>query len=285
MKAVTVCLMTYDNCDLLARFLGTLVRYSGFDGFVLLWDNNEDVEKQQRVRGLCSHWLGERGRVLGCGYNLFGPRMAAENRYPLQELLNVVGTAFVAFMQDDMAFAPSSSRFWDYLVETAWYKEVGLVAPCSNELYEGQQLHRVDLPERFVANHVHGSAVLARKDVLDEVGGWDPRLWHAIDSDLCLRLRRAGYKIVVDRRAYVHHDPAATMSKVETDLAAKILAWGELGRNQLIRKYGLASYHRYVLSGGHDANNAMLLYGWSWDSLAAELERVVPRWFPTNSVP
>ncbi len=280
---LTVCLITYRNARGLETFLGTLTHYSHHSGKVIVWDNNEDENEQKSVRNLLKRYYPGKARIMGCGLNLFGDACVVSGRYPLQEALAVVDTPFVAFMQDDMAFPPNSQMFWNNMMDTAWYKEVGLVAPCSDGLYEGQQMNRVDLPCRFEANHVHGNALVARTELLRELGGWDGRMFWGIDTEMCLRVRMSGYKIIVDRRSFVLHRPAGTLGKAETDLGEKIVWWGESGRNLVLQMYGVENYYRYILCGGHDVNSAMLVHGWSWKSLSAELVRRVPEWIPQTT--
>jgi cellulose synthase/poly-beta-1,6-N-acetylglucosamine synthase-like glycosyltransferase len=258
------------------------VTYTGHRGPILVWDNNEEEEERQSVVTVAAK-IGPQVKVFSDGVNLFWNEIFKSGRNPLQEMLQKVDTEYVAFMQDDMLFPPSSQHFWHCLLETASAVNVGLVAPCSNGLYEGQSLLRMDLPQRFAAGHVHGNACLGKTSVLLDVGGWKSEHWHAIDLDLCLRLQLHGYLVVVDRRAYVHHEPATTNKKTVPGLNERIIEWGEKGLNGLIKAYGLFPFYDKILCGTHDTNMAAVVHGWSWEAFAKELERRVPEWHPPRA--
>jgi GT2 family glycosyltransferase len=54
-------------------------------------------------------------------------------------------------------------------------------------------------------------AVLIRRDVVERIGGFDPRFYaYWDDVDLCLRARRAGYKVLTVPAATVHHKVSRT---------------------------------------------------------------------------
>lgn len=61
-----------------------------------------------------------------------------------------------------------------------------------------------------------GSASIARRSVLDEVGGFDPKFFIGYeDMDLSLRIRLRGYKVVYIPKAIVYHKRTATDSVSE----------------------------------------------------------------------
>lgn len=58
-----------------------------------------------------------------------------------------------------------------------------------------------------------GGAMFIRKDVLDIVGGYDPDyLTLADDIDLSWRVHLAGYRVVVEPKAFLYHGVSATLS-------------------------------------------------------------------------
>ncbi len=58
-----------------------------------------------------------------------------------------------------------------------------------------------------------GFCLAVRKGVLDEVGGFDERFGIGLfeDNDLCYRIRRAGYRLVISARSFVHHVGSGTL--------------------------------------------------------------------------
>jgi GT2 family glycosyltransferase len=61
---------------------------------------------------------------------------------------------------------------------------------------------------------VSGACLLARRRVLDEVGGFDEAFFlYEEDADLCRRVRRAGHKVVYEPRAEVLHHLGRSMAR------------------------------------------------------------------------
>ncbi len=57
-----------------------------------------------------------------------------------------------------------------------------------------------------------GAAILIRKNLYDQLGGLDERLWmHMEEIDLCWRLRRHGYRIVAEPSSRVFHIGGASL--------------------------------------------------------------------------
>jgi GT2 family glycosyltransferase/tetratricopeptide (TPR) repeat protein len=67
-----------------------------------------------------------------------------------------------------------------------------------------------------------GFCLAVRKSVLDEIGGFDTRfgLGTFEDNDLCYRLRRAGYRLVLASRSFVHHGGSKTLSRLPISVPA-----------------------------------------------------------------
>lgn len=64
-----------------------------------------------------------------------------------------------------------------------------------------------------------GFCLAVRRSVLEEVGAFDPRfgLGTFEDNDLCYRIRRAGYRLQIASKAYIHHEGSSTMRRVVVD--------------------------------------------------------------------
>jgi N-acetylglucosaminyl-diphospho-decaprenol L-rhamnosyltransferase len=61
---------------------------------------------------------------------------------------------------------------------------------------------------------ISGAAVWLRREALDDVGGWDERYFmYMEDFDLCLRLRRAGWRIAYEPAGAVVHTQGASTSQ------------------------------------------------------------------------
>jgi glycosyltransferase involved in cell wall biosynthesis/molybdenum cofactor biosynthesis enzyme MoaA len=101
--------------------------------------------------------------------------------------------------------------------------DLAVGAPYQNLLtlkdpgYLGRALVEQDL------SAVSGSCLLVRKDVFDEAGGFDADAFaaHYPDTDLCLRVREHGHKIVWTPYATLVHHGAASRNELARDIAGQ----------------------------------------------------------------
>jgi GT2 family glycosyltransferase/tetratricopeptide (TPR) repeat protein/SAM-dependent methyltransferase len=137
----------------------------------------------------------------------------------------------------------------DTVVTTGWLgrlldalhsaPDVGLAGPCSNRVSGGQQVEvTYDDPSGLdgfawewgkahagvteETDRLVGFCLLARRAVIDRVGLLDERfgVGNFEDDDYCLRAHRAGYRAVIARGAFVHHDGGVTFAASGVDYAA-----------------------------------------------------------------
>lgn len=120
-------------------------------------------------------------------------------------------------------------------------------------LLTGFRLHRL-LPRRargelLLADHwdysrrrdvgmLGGSAMMVRREVIEEVGGFDERFhMYGEDNEWCLRITRAGWRLVFEPEAVVmHHGAASSMKR-----------WDSLEK-QRVQSVALLDFLRYSLS-------------------------------------
>ena len=64
-----------------------------------------------------------------------------------------------------------------------------------------------------------GFCLAVRRTIWEEVGGFDERFGLGMfeDNDLCYRIRRAGYRLVIASRAFVHHKGSQTLGRLQAD--------------------------------------------------------------------
>lgn len=79
--------------------------------------------------------------------------------------------------------------------------------------------------ETVEVDRLVGFCLLARRDVLDRIGGYEERFasGNFEDDDLCLRVRAAGYSARIARGAYVHHEGSRTFAGQRIDYAQAML--------------------------------------------------------------
>ena len=94
-----------------------------------------------------------------------------------------------------------------------------------------------------------GAALLVRREVIDRIGGFDERFeMYGEDNEWCLRMRRAGWRVLFDPGASVvhHHGSFAAVR------------WGDLGRLQVNTEAQLR-LQRIALSRVHRLANVLTL--------------------------
>jgi len=112
-------------------------------------------------------------------------------------------------------------------------------------LMTGFRLHKL-LPRRvrgglFLAEHfdyarrrevgmLSGAAMLVRREVVAEVGGFDERFhMYGEDNEWCLRIKRAGWRLVFEPGAVVmHHGGASSLKRWESLEKQRVQAEGYL---------------------------------------------------------
>jgi GT2 family glycosyltransferase len=83
---------------------------------------------------------------------------------------------------------------------------------------------------------VTGACLMLRKTLFDELGGFDEAMPIGFnDTDLCLRIRAAGYRILYDGATILYHYESATRSQTRQvfhpeDTSAMIEKWGDVLR-------------------------------------------------------
>jgi N-acetylglucosaminyl-diphospho-decaprenol L-rhamnosyltransferase len=78
-----------------------------------------------------------------------------------------------------------------------------------------RRYHMADLDRRAVSDvdWVSGSCMLVRRQAFDEAGGFDPGYFMYFEElDFCLRLARAGWRVVFEPRAVAVHDIGGSTS-------------------------------------------------------------------------
>jgi GT2 family glycosyltransferase len=117
---------------------------------------------------------------------------------------------YVMFMNDDAEFERMPDRL-ALMLEHFADPSVAAVGPATGTAMGRQAVEGPDIEETKV---LVGFCVLLKRSDLEVVGGvlldWDL----GDDIDLCIRLTRAGKKMVIDRRVFVYHHAFKTGVKV-----------------------------------------------------------------------
>ncbi|HET9197309.1 MAG TPA: glycosyltransferase family 2 protein [Solirubrobacterales bacterium] len=224
-----------------------------------------------------------RARTISCANRGFG---AANNR-----ALGTADARYVLFLNPDTEFVAGSLQELVAALDDrpqlglAGVRQVGSaekLAPSIrrfpstvNMLAEAFAIERLPLLRRFLGERVvvsyaydretacdwtSGSFMLARREALAEAGGFDERFFlFSEETDLCWRLRRAGWEIA--------HLPLVTIRHFESERSAtpRMEAQSAYARLQFARKhfrrlapYRLAMVLRYALRSRRPAARAAL---------------------------
>lgn len=152
------------------------------------------------------------------------------------EAVKHVKTEFVALFNDDVLFVPGNA-IWDHLEGSASLPGVGMVGAATNCAATAESILNTGQEDVFEAEFLTGGGHFMKTDLYQRLGGYDEQftaLGGYWDIDMCMRLRQAGYRLLVDRRAYYHHSGSQTI--VQTPNRALL---GEEAVNALVRKHGI----------------------------------------------
>lgn len=131
--------------------------------------------------------------------------------------LEVSTAPFVIFANDDIVVPLSAKRWMGAMFD--WFKDpqVGAVGPCSNMVMGFQNMLAFTEVPVFTSTFLIGFFMMVRRSALEEVGGVDDSLPGGDDLDLSIRLRDAGYKLVVDKNVFVFHYGSQTGNRLFGD--------------------------------------------------------------------
>ncbi|MBN4081096.1 glycosyltransferase [Caldithrix abyssi] len=131
-----------------------------------------------------------------------------------------------------------------------------------NEFYEFARLVRENNKGRITPRRrIAGFAVLMRKALYEEIGGLDESfgIGNYEDDDLCIRIREAGYVIMVDESVFIHHYGSRTFkaNKINYRQSLKVKGkqfrkkWPNVDYNELLElKNPLKELHDQWLKEG-----------------------------------
>lgn len=155
---------------------------------------------------------------------------------------------FIVFLNDDTYIPPVSIRWANVLINDFANPAVGAVGPTSNVVMGVQNIftgiqYSFDILD---VNFLIGFCMMVRRSALEKAGGIDDTLPGGDDLDLSIRLRKAGYKLLVDRNAFVYHHGFKTGERINGGANVKG-GWNSVEMTErtnwaLIKKHGLREF-------------------------------------------
>tara|TARA_R110000744_G_scaffold86986_6_gene170020 strand:+ start:3396 stop:4661 length:1266 start_codon:yes stop_codon:yes gene_type:complete len=231
---LTITIPTFNNFQQLEWTIGSLIANCEYPYRIIVINNDPTPESQEQIVHMTNN-MGFPVTVIQAEKNLGW--MGAINIG-----LADTTTPYFCMMNDDVLFPPDSKDFWRKLTTHFGRPEVGAVGPSSNFVAGTQNAFNVNLPTYLEASLLIGFCMVVRTDLLVELGGLDESLPGGDDLDSSIRIREAGYRLVVDRTAYLHHIGQQTGQRVHGS------NWDsqdhqEATNNAIIRKHGAALWH------------------------------------------
>jgi N-acetylglucosaminyl-diphospho-decaprenol L-rhamnosyltransferase len=106
-----------------------------------------------------------------------------------------------------------SARIFPSVSDAVGHGLLGLWWPTNRFTTRYRQLDADPAAPRLV-DWVSGAAIWLRRTALDEVGGWDERYFMYLeDTDLCWRLRRAGWDVAYEPSGVITHVQGVSASR------------------------------------------------------------------------
>jgi SAM-dependent methyltransferase len=155
---------------------------------------------------------------------------------------------FVVFMNDDTFIPPASVRWANVLINDMANPIVGAVGPSSNVVMGVQNVFS-GIPycyDTLDVNFLIGFCMMVRRSALEAAGGVDDTLPGGDDLDLSIRLRKAGYKLLANRNAFVYHHGFKSGERLRGDASVNG-GWNSVQMLErtnwaLIKKHGLNEF-------------------------------------------
>jgi GT2 family glycosyltransferase/SAM-dependent methyltransferase len=125
---------------------------------------------------------------------------------------------FVCFQNDDVYIPQSSFRFYENLVTLFSNPTVGMVGPTTTTAAGIQSIYHPGSPcDPTDVRWMIGFCMMVRRTALDACGGVDTTLPGGDDFDISIRMRDAGYRLLVTPTAFLIHHGFKTGQRVHGD--------------------------------------------------------------------
>jgi GT2 family glycosyltransferase len=145
------------------------------------------------------------------------------------------------------------TRHWLELLTQCLNSEptVGMVGPVTNYASGRQQIsepytsledmthryNRADPSQWQESSRIIGMCLLLKREVMDRVGLLDERFnpGHYEDDDYCLRVRQAGYRLMIAGNVFVYHHGSASFGAQDAQWLSELV---QTNRAKFINKWG-----------------------------------------------
>jgi len=188
---------------------------------------------------------------------------------------------YVMFLNDDVHIPFSSCQWLTQLLQHFKNPKVGAVGPSTNVVMGMQNIFASIHYSSFPAKFLVGYCFLTKREIFDSIGGVDDTLPGGDDLDMSIRLRDAGYKLIVDREVFIYHHGFKTGVRVHGDHNTAN-GWNSYEFKEktdfaLIKKHGLKKWWE-CMKGLYEYDFDTTVKGSAWEDTEGAFirERIKP---------
>lgn len=240
MHALDIVIPSYNNYEYLRPCLESILRNKTSAGLFHIYVVNNGHENS------CDWIQNPDVTVFNTGENL-GWEGA------LKYVLDKTEAPYLLFLNDDVLIPPTSKLWINKLLQHFMSSEVGAVGPSSNVVMGLQNIFNQTDLNIFTSSYLIGFCFMTSRKAILEAGGIDDSLPGGDDLDMSIRLRDAGYKLIVDKEVFVYHHGFKTGNRVYGDVQ-KMNGWNsyemlEKTNHALIKKHGFKKWWECIKGG------------------------------------
>ncbi len=238
---VSIIILSYNNLKHTKACLYSILNYSNYPNLeLIIVDNGSQDETPDFLKE-----FKEKNSNVGLILNQTNKGFAGG----CNQGIDAATGDYIIFLNNDTIVTPD----WvSGLIKPLKNKSVGLVGPLTNFMWNHQE---VDISYRSVDSMLKKAAqitskgkvreeddiaffcVAARKELIEKIGGLDERFGIGMfeDDDYCLRVKKAGYKIVVTEDVFIHHFGQISLFSLGNDKYKEIF---EENKKKFEKKWG-----------------------------------------------
>jgi GT2 family glycosyltransferase len=179
----------------------------------------------------------------------------------------------ILFMNDDTFIPLSNTRWINHLVNHFGDPQVGAAGPSSNCVMGAQNIFVGTPLDVIPVNYLIGFCMMVRRSALEQVGGVDDMLPGGDDLDLSIRLRKAGYRLICDKNAFVYHHGFKTGERVKGG-PETVGGWNSI---QMMEKTNFALINKHGLRAWIECMNQIPDFKNPWDAWVEDSEGALCR--------
>ena len=182
-------------------------------------------------------------------------KLTIYDNYEKKENLAVVWNRLIEESTEDVICLLNNDTLveegWDRMIEVLEDKKVGAVGPVCNNC-GGKQKNMEKNGQIEEINDLSGFCYLFRKEVWEEVGEFPEDMpFYGQETVFNRKLEDRGYKLMVDRRVYIHHYKGRSWSKARAN--------GDINDNN--REYGRMHYYNFMRRLGEVKTRDIVIMG------------------------